>query len=1120
MIEKTPDQLYEELQCLRDTAEVIADRLGDIASAIQFLTNNLFDPTCHPDIAASIREFGILLQHMASLPTEQQSQQALDQAVEVAGDLVAVTAQSLANQQLEQAASEAGELVAINQQVLFGDRGSQPSPGATATGAEVEPSQPANHGFVRPDRQTHFNGTPGHEWPEPSSDANTITVDRYQATGSPIANHRFTIHRGDRVSVSINGNHYPGQVVGISQARDEVKVKYDGADEASWHLVGTIYPEPELAPAGPVEAVTSAQLSGASNTQNAVDGGVSAADQVSLPLSKAIYEPFGFIDRVAYAKHCLLEGDTGHPDFDACFKSHDGEFVVVRLLQLAETDAHLRECLEEREWTDIQDTDSEEFMELSLEELAAKARLSVQSRLSGSGDSSPAVLNTESQSATTKQPREQPSAAEPYTIEDWKSLQTKLDNGALTAELLKSEFQRMTASGEPIIALLVKSHNAQELKNWATRWTGRAESTKRANAEKIFRGMLQSFALGQTISYRPFDGETFEEAVAKAVAGITDKAIAAVVAQRKQQQADTHKAVTDPETFEEWRLYVRTVRPYSELEPDQKVVYERVCADYTRQQRAKTQQKTVSRIVIDEDLSFSIKEGWHDKKEKPLWIVQLSNRVERETFKQLKAQAKEFGGWFSDFKAADAGFQFYDQTAAESFSKLLDADVDNTAAQQAAKIRKMDNASQRFQAVADNLERDCTAVLEADPQKLKNTSRRAEMAAGMRADAHHGLALVNTLRGLAGQLESGEIQYLDGINAATQLQTITKLLRAAKYERVRQEIRRIQKEPHGSLSSQTYETMTQQPLDAADVAYANYPHPYVYRGQIVLAMEKLGQTKGMIRSTHKLMRIIKQANPESDCIEFKNEHSVATLADFLGRAKAAGYENYWFENCLVDFKRMQAANIHNTFELRTAMRELLPYLAQTEGDDPVVKAEDELRGKQLPGFFPTPQAVIYQMLELADIQPTDKVLEPSAGKGDILAAIRQAHPEVELAGIEYNLSLRQLLAARGYDELVEFGDFLEHQGSYDKIVMNPPFEKGADIEHVQHAYDLLDSGGRVVSVMCEGPFFRSDAKSQAFRDWLERLDAHVEELPNDAFQGVEAFRATGVKTRLVAIEKP
>ncbi len=68
-------------------------------------------------------------------------------------------------------------------------------------------------------------------------------------------------------------------------------------------------------------------------------------------------------------------------------------------------------------------------------------------------------------------------------------------------------------------------------------------------------------------------------------------------------------------------------------------------------------------------------------------------------------------------------------------------------------------------------------------------------------------------------------------------------------------------------------------------------------------------------------------------------------------------------------------------------------------------------------------------------------------------------------------------------------------------------------------YALLASGGRLVSVICEGPFFRTDKQSTAFREWLDEVGGETEQLREDAFQGREAFRETGVRTRLLSITK-
>jgi 16S rRNA G1207 methylase RsmC len=157
------------------------------------------------------------------------------------------------------------------------------------------------------------------------------------------------------------------------------------------------------------------------------------------------------------------------------------------------------------------------------------------------------------------------------------------------------------------------------------------------------------------------------------------------------------------------------------------------------------------------------------------------------------------------------------------------------------------------------------------------------------------------------------------------------------------------------------------------------------------------------------------------------------------------------------------------------------------------------------------------MLELAKVQAWHRVLEPSCGKGDLLDALKAQHPDLVYHALELNQALADVLAAKGYR--VQFSDFLAHDGVYERIVMNPPFEHGQDMLHIQHAYRLLASGGRLVSVLSEGPFFRSDKPSLTFRAWLEQVGGRSEPLPEDAFQGVDAFRQTAVRTRLLTIDK-
>jgi hypothetical protein len=143
--------------------------------------------------------------------------------------------------------------------------------------------------------------------------------------------------------------------------------------------------------------------------------------------------------------------------------------------------------------------------------------------------------------------------------------------------------------------------------------------------------------------------------------------------------------------------------------------------------------------------------------------------------------------------------------------------------------------------------------------------------------------------------------------------------------------------------------------------------------------------------------------------------------------------------------------------------------------------ELDLRLRKEPGFFVTPKAVVDKMLELAAIDPEHTVLEPSAGLGNIADHL----PKDQVKVIEWNSSRNRFLQLKGYDVVGD--DFLEHRDRYDRIIMNPPFENAQDIDHVRHAYECLNQGGRLVSIMSAGPFFRGDKKAQAFSEWLDDI---------------------------------
>jgi len=178
--------------------------------------------------------------------------------------------------------------------------------------------------------------------------------------------------------------------------------------------------------------------------------------------------------------------------------------------------------------------------------------------------------------------------------------------------------------------------------------------------------------------------------------------------------------------------------------------------------------------------------------------------------------------------------------------------------------------------------------------------------------------------------------------------------------------------------------------------------------------------------------------------------------------------------------------------------------------------EQKLRFANIPGFFPTPADIVARLIYEANIEPGQLVLEPSAGKGDIAEAIREAGASVICC--ERNHSLHEILLEKGFTAMrCDFMDTAPEE-KYEAVVMNPPFENGQDAEHVQHAFKFLKPGGRLVAITGAGIFFRTDRKAVAFREWLEDNGGTVEDLPDDAFKS--GFVATGVRTKMVCVEKP
>jgi len=171
------------------------------------------------------------------------------------------------------------------------------------------------------------------------------------------------------------------------------------------------------------------------------------------------------------------------------------------------------------------------------------------------------------------------------------------------------------------------------------------------------------------------------------------------------------------------------------------------------------------------------------------------------------------------------------------------------------------------------------------------------------------------------------------------------------------------------------------------------------------------------------------------------------------------------------------------------------------------------------GFFPTPPEAAARLIEQASLYrrqdaPILRVLEPSAGTGNLASLAVAKGATVDC--IEIQPGLAAGLRQSGRFAKVLCADFLGIQPAptpiYDRVVMNPPFDRERDIDHVMHALKFLKPDGRLVAIMSAGTEFRETKKAIAFRALMSRLKADWRDLPPGSFAASGTYCNTVILT--------
>lgn len=167
-------------------------------------------------------------------------------------------------------------------------------------------------------------------------------------------------------------------------------------------------------------------------------------------------------------------------------------------------------------------------------------------------------------------------------------------------------------------------------------------------------------------------------------------------------------------------------------------------------------------------------------------------------------------------------------------------------------------------------------------------------------------------------------------------------------------------------------------------------------------------------------------------------------------------------------------------------------------------------------FFGTPDKIADVLVQYADIKPKDLILEPSAGQGSIISAIKRNHSNA----IEYCELMdinRTILSEKFNDSRHVGNDFLEYNPEYryDKIIANPPFTKNQDIKHLKHMYSMLKNSGILVCITSTSWDHGTQKLQLEFKKWLETIKYEKIILEEGSFKE----SGTNVKTYILVIKK-
>ena len=177
-------------------------------------------------------------------------------------------------------------------------------------------------------------------------------------------------------------------------------------------------------------------------------------------------------------------------------------------------------------------------------------------------------------------------------------------------------------------------------------------------------------------------------------------------------------------------------------------------------------------------------------------------------------------------------------------------------------------------------------------------------------------------------------------------------------------------------------------------------------------------------------------------------------------------------------------------------------------------------------LYPTPQNLIDKMICDLDFIMIRNILEPSAGKGNIVEVLKKKEEiclhgynkyQLDIDCIEADQNLQHILKGKNFR--VVHNDFLTYDTmkEYDLIIMNPPFSNGC--KHLLKALEMQQRNGGAVVCLLNAETLKNPCTNDRLdlQRKLTEYNAKIEYI-QDAF--LDAERKTAVEIALVKVQLP